>query len=194
MERFRQIPNAITIHRFFLAFVIPLVYFWISPVGAFLLGLWAFASDWLDGFLARRYKQYGWQSKFGADFDPYADKFLHYGVLILLWQLGKGGGELWWPNFFILGYDVVVFLFRHVFGFKVPSSFLGKKKTAVLFVALGFLLLPPVDPWIDATVLQETWNMGIALLWVAAVLTLLTLLGYTGEVLRQVRARLSQVA
>jgi len=79
----RRLPNAITVLRLLL---VP-VFGWSIAAGrpalapALLLGL--ALSDWLDGFLARRYRA---ESRFGALLDPVADKVAQLtGLVLLAW-------------------------------------------------------------------------------------------------------------
>jgi len=104
--------------------------------------LFAFASftDWLDGYLARK-----WQvtTKFGAFLDPVADKLMVSTALILL--AGKYGLEIALPTCIILSREIAVSALREWMAEKslrhlVQVGFQGKLKTATTMVSLTLLL------------------------------------------------------
>jgi CDP-diacylglycerol---glycerol-3-phosphate 3-phosphatidyltransferase len=104
----------------------------------------AAASDWFDGFLARR-----WQitTILGAFLDSVADKLLVTAALVALVETGR----VWaWAAFVIVGRELVVMGLRGVAAMEhaaLPPSIWGKIKATVQFVALGFAMLRFPDPW-----------------------------------------------
>src|SRR5688572_9854124 len=86
MKAARLIPNVLTISRLLLC---PLIVFfflrgkYLPGLGLFLL---ACVTDFLDGYLARRF---GWQSPFGSALDPIADKVFTLSFFTLLMVLGS---------------------------------------------------------------------------------------------------------
>ncbi|MDX2456487.1 MAG: CDP-alcohol phosphatidyltransferase family protein, partial [Gammaproteobacteria bacterium] len=80
------IPNILTLLRIILIPVLVVVFYvpsqWSYQIGAVVFGL-AAVTDWLDGYLARRWEQ---TSAFGAFLDPVADKLMVAVALVLLVQ------------------------------------------------------------------------------------------------------------
>ena len=109
----RDIPNLLTILRFFFAPVI--VYFLLQRQFGAALILFAVAgfSDGLDGFLA---KHYGWQSRLGSLLDPLADKVLLITAMVCLAWL-----ELipWWLFVAVILRDLVIVVGALTYHFRV---------------------------------------------------------------------------
>jgi len=78
---FKALPNIITIFRLLLTIPISISIYQGHSSIALLLFILAGLSDWLDGFLARKFS---WSSKFGQFADPVADKFLILTTLLAL--------------------------------------------------------------------------------------------------------------
>lgn len=109
--------------------------------------LFALASftDWLDGFLARRWDI---TSSFGAFLDPVADKLVVTTSLILL--SGRYGAEVAVPTAVILAREIAVSALREWMAQRgqrdlVKVGFQGKLKTALTMVSLTLLLLVPAN-------------------------------------------------
>jgi len=165
----KNIPNYLTYLRIL---VIPAITFTF-----FLKGEWSYylstalfviaaVSDWFDGYLARMWDA---QSKLGQFLDPIADKLLVATVLILLVD-GDRADLL--PSIAIVCREILVSGLREFLAeirVGVPVSKLAKIKTAAQMIAIGFLLLGDGGPaWMHLVFL------GRALLWIAALLTLVT--------------------
>lgn len=135
-------------------------------------GLFALAgiTDWLDGYLARAWEQ---QSTLGAMLDPIADKLLVGAALMMLVYDGTIGQVSIWAAIIILCREILVSGLREFLAelnVKVRVSVLAKWKTTVQMVALAVLLAgPAAEKYFPGSEM-----VGIALLWVAAVLTLWT--------------------
>jgi CDP-diacylglycerol--glycerol-3-phosphate 3-phosphatidyltransferase len=140
-----------------------------SIMAAALLAL-AAATDWLDGYLARKWNQ---TSKLGAMLDPIADKLIVVITLAMLMWLGVLSGWHVAPAIIILGREILVSGLREAMAGmnapRIPSSFAAKMKTAAQMVALILLTLGPAGGILGIV------QVGQALLWVAAGLT-----GWTG--------------
>ncbi len=138
-----------------------------SAFGLFVL---AGLTDWLDGYLARAWEQ---QSTLGAMLDPIADKLLVGAALMMLVYDGTIGQLSIWAAIIILCREILVSGLREFLAelnVKVRVSMLAKWKTAVQMVALAVLLAgPAVEKY-----LPGAGTAGIALLWLAAMLTLWT--------------------
>ncbi|OHX14206.1 CDP-diacylglycerol--glycerol-3-phosphate 3-phosphatidyltransferase [Chromobacterium sphagni] len=107
-------------------------------VGAGIFAL-AAATDWLDGYLARKLGQ---TSAFGAFLDPVADKLIVAAALILLVQLGRTEG---WMAMIIIGREITISALREwMAGMGTRSSvavaYIGKLKTAAQMLAITLLL------------------------------------------------------
>jgi CDP-diacylglycerol--glycerol-3-phosphate 3-phosphatidyltransferase len=170
-----NIPNLITVLRvvlipiFILLFYLP--YHW-SYMAASTVFAFAAATDWLDGYLARRLEQ---STPFGAFLDPVADKLMVAVALVLLVQVHA---SLWLtlPAAVIIGREIVISALREWMAeigarAQVAVSNMGKWKTAAQMLALVILLAnpPAITFWVV---------LGYALLLVAAGLTLWSMLQY----------------
>ena len=127
-------------------------------------------TDWLDGYLARVWQQ---QSTLGRMLDPIADKLLVGTTLLMLVHDHTITGFNVSAAVIILCREILVSGLREFLAelnVKVHVTQLAKWKTTVQMIALGFLLAGPAGerllPGVDA--------IGLALLWIAAVLTLWT--------------------
>ncbi len=137
---------------------------------AFALFVAASITDWLDGYLARAWQQ---QSNLGAMLDPIADKLLVGATLLMLVYDGTIAGISIFPAIIILCREILVSGLREflaTLNVKVLVSFLAKWKTVLQLTALGGLLAGPAVE----TILPGTTAAALAVLWVAALLTLWT--------------------
>ncbi|MEV7609257.1 CDP-diacylglycerol--glycerol-3-phosphate 3-phosphatidyltransferase [Microbacterium sp. NPDC089320] len=157
----RQLPNAITIARIPLAVIFfvlllvggtygldDIVVRWIAAV----LFIVAISTDWVDGYLARRYEIV---SDFGKLWDPIADKLLTGAGFIGLAVLGELN---WWLVVVILIREWGITIHRLMVAKEhvVAAAWMGKVKTAVQAVALSWALLPlhvviGLEPWVLVT-------------------------------------------
>lgn len=135
----RTPANVITSLRLVLA--IPAL-FLIVDMGATWLtvALWFVLSvtDGLDGWIARR----DGTTRAGAFLDPLADKFLAVGGFS---ALAIRGDISWIPVIVIAGREVFISIYRSIEGRKgisLPARQLGKWKTFIQMLAIGFVLLP----------------------------------------------------
>ena len=144
----------------------------------------AFAlTDWADGWLARRLNQ---TSSFGAFLDPVADKFLVCASLLVLVHLGRADV---FAALIIIGREIAISALREWMAQigasgSVAVHMLGKVKTTVQMVAIPFLLY-------DGVVLGliDTRLWGTGLLWLAAVLTVWSMVYYLRRALPEIRAK-----
>jgi len=183
------IPNALTIGRIL---VIPILIMAILSLGLqtesifasfpIIGGLFgaAIATDWLDGFLARRWKV---ESGFGRMIDPIADKLLVAGCLIALMIVARGAWLLMVPAIAIIFRDILVSGAREhaaLTGRVMPPTKLAKWKTACEMAAIAALIvwvfgganLPIDDAVLSLTALAK--KIGLVLLWLAATLSVYT--------------------
>jgi CDP-diacylglycerol--glycerol-3-phosphate 3-phosphatidyltransferase len=153
----RQLPNAITVARIPLAVVFFVLLLlggtygipdptlrWIAGV-LFIVGI---STDWVDGYLARKYEIV---TDFGKLWDPIADKLLTGAGFIGLAILGEVD---WWIVVIILIREWGITVHRLMVASEhvVAAAWMGKVKTAFQGVALGWALLPlhffiGLGPW-----------------------------------------------
>ncbi len=121
----------------------------------------ASATDFLDGYLARR-----WQvvTAFGKLADPIADKALVLGTLALLIAVDD---LAWWPVALLAVRELWVTLGRLVVARRavIAAGRGGKLKTALQVAAITFYLVPHAPPWLTAT----AWWLLLAAVAVALV-------------------------
>ena len=169
-----NIPNILTLARIaFIPLLVVLFYLpfsWSMPVAAGLFGL-ASITDWLDGYLARRWNQ---STPFGAFLDPVADKLMVAVALALLIER-YDTLVLTLPALVIIGREIVISALREWMAEMgkrgmVAVSWVGKLKTTLQMVALLILLaLPPT---------HDIALLGVAVLYIAAILTLWSMIQY----------------
>jgi CDP-diacylglycerol--glycerol-3-phosphate 3-phosphatidyltransferase/cardiolipin synthase len=169
-----SLPNILTYGRMVAVPVLAGVLFFgtgdVSRWLAFTIFVAACLTDWLDGYLARIWEQ---QSNLGRMLDPIADKLLVGATLLMLVYTDTIGGWAIWAALIILSREILVSGLREFLAelnVKIHVTQLAKWKTAVQFVALAMLLVGPAAEGI----LPGTTTAGVLLLWIAALLTLLT--------------------
>ena len=141
------------------------------------------ATDWLDGWLARKLNQ---TSAFGAFLDPVADKFLICASLLVLLEQGRVDAVV---ALIIIGREIAISALREWMAQigasrSVAVHMLGKLKTVSQMVAIPFLLFDGV-----AFGVLDTRPWGTALMWVAAVLTVWSMVYYLQRAIPEIRAK-----
>lgn len=181
----RQLPNAITVARIPLAVVFFVLLLMGGTFGILDLGLrWAagilfivaISTDWVDGYLARRYDIV---SDFGKLWDPIADKLLTGAGFIGLAILGEVN---WWIVAIILvrEWGITIHRLMVVKEHVVAAAWMGKIKTAVQGVALGWALLP-----LHVLIGLEPWTLVTAILMI--IVLILTVVSGIDYIVAQVR-------
>ena len=198
-----NLPNAVTVGRLLLACVL----FWMIWYN----GLWksaaalfvvTAATDFLDGWLARRYGQV---TTLGRILDPFVDKIVVVGALLFLLEkrvtLAEGGGQLviWsgvsaWMVLVIVGREMFVsslrgFLETH--GVDFSADWTGKVKTTLQFAAVtgSLLSLAPEFAQLDPEIAGRGWFRWArdALLWAATLFTAYSGAAYVARAARALR-------
>lgn len=159
--------------------VIGVVVFWVASI-----------TDWLDGYLARRWRQV---TTLGKLLDPLADKLLVAGALISLVELNLAPA---WITFIILAREFAITGLRGIAseeGLTIPAGTIGKWKMGFQVAAISCLILGPrLDYWLyDWTGIEIFkffiqlnrpypffWGMGILLLWGAVILAVWSAASY----------------
>lgn len=127
---------------------------WLNFTAAFIFVL-ASATDFFDGYIARTFDQV---TVLGSILDPLADKMLTLAGFLGLMMLGAASP---WAIFLIITRELFITGLRVSAvsqGLDISASWMGKVKTVVQMIAIGFLLMQ--------------WPGGEALLWLAVALTL----------------------
>lgn len=196
------LPNVLTIGRIcMIPFIVAGIILLTSEARSFLgrptvllsLFLLAGLTDFLDGFLARRWNVV---SDFGRMIDPIADKLLVAGCLIGFCVISRGDPFIMIPALAIIGRDILVSGAREhaaLSGRAMPPTSLAKWKTACEMAGIAVLIvwassrsLIPLDSFIPPFV-EWSGLIGLVLIWLAAVLSV-----YTGAL--YVRAAVAKTA
>ena len=141
------------------------------------------ATDWLDGYLARKLNQ---TSAFGAFLDPVADKILVCAALLVLVKLDRVDVLV---ALVIIGREIAISSLREWMAQigasrSVAVHMLGKFKTATQMTAIPFLLF---DGWLFSLIDTHFW--GTVLIAIATVLTIWSMVYYLQRALPEIRAR-----
>ena len=168
-----NIPIFLTIFRvilipfFIIAFYLPIES---SPFITTLIFFIAGVTDWLDGYLARKWKQ---TTRFGAFLDPVADKVMVVTALVLIVEYQH---TLWItiPAIIMISREIIISALREWMAelgerSKVAVSWWGKWKTTAQMLALGGLL------WRYNNYMEVA---AIILLYIAAILTVWSMVQY----------------
>ena len=127
---------------------------WLNYFAAFIFVL-ASATDFFDGYIARTFDQV---TTLGKILDPLADKMLTLAAFLGLMMIHSASP---WAIFLILTRELFITGLRVsavAEGIDISASWMGKIKTVVQMIAIGFLLMQ--------------WPAGELLLWIAVALTL----------------------
>ena len=141
------------------------------------------ATDWLDGYLARRLNQV---SAFGAFLDPVADKFLVCACVLVLVHLGRADVFV---ALIIIGREIAISALREWMAQigaskSVAVHMIGKLKTTAQMVSIPFLLF---DGMLFGLIDTHLW--GVWLIWSAAILTVWSMAYYLQKALPEIRAK-----
>ena len=173
-----KIPNILTIGRiiivpiFVLSFYIPGI---VGDLVPFFLFAIASFTDYLDGLLARLYKE---ESKLGELLDPIADKILVAAALVLLIMNGIIKNLEVIAAIIILTREILISGLREFLAkrkeLNLPVSSLSKFKTFIQMFSIAILLTGETGNKIISFQDYNAQTIGIILLWIAAFLTLYT--------------------
>jgi len=186
-----DLPNLLTLSRIAaIPLLVMLLAFgraWADLAATALFAL-AAITDYLDGQLARHWRQ---TSDFGRMLDPIADKLLVGAVLMVLVGTGRLSRFGLYPAIVIMLREILVSGLReYLAGMRVglPVTKLAKWKTGVQLTALGALIAGNGTPTLLGLGTFPLALIGEALLWLAALLTLLTGWDYLTAGLRHAAA------
>ena len=181
------LPNLLTLSRIVAVPLLAALLWWpdweLGYGVAFALYCLMGITDYFDGYLARAQ---GAVSKLGVFLDPIADKIMVAAVILVLTAQGVLTGPYVGDMHVIAGLvilirEIAVSGLREFLGplqVSVPVSRLAKWKTTFQMICLGALILGKATPWWTTTVAGLEMNVphtvGLATLWAAAVLTVVT--------------------
>ncbi len=156
---------------------------WSRPGAAMIFAL-ACVTDWLDGYMARRLGQ---TSQFGAFLDPVADKLMVAVALVLILQADPRV-SIALVAAIIIGREITVSALREWMAelgarSHVAVSGIGKAKTTMQMIGLGCMLY--TRPALGVPI----YDVGLALLIVAAGITLWSMVGYLRAAWPRLRER-----
>ena len=171
-----NLPNILSLLRIALIpvligiFLLPYVS---APMWATIVFVVASLTDWLDGYLARKWNQ---TSQFGAFIDPVADKLIVTVALVLV--LYKT--PTWFvliPVIIIIGREITISALREWMAElgernAVKVSYVGKLKTAFQMISIGCLI------FYNDLLGLPIFDIGVVLLYIAAALTLSSMFSY----------------
>ena len=185
---FFNLPTLLTWARIVaIPLIIGIFYLPVEPATRNLIATVSFIAvaltDWADGWLARKMNQ---TSSFGAFLDPVADKFLICAALLCLLYLKRIDAFI---AFIIIGREIAISALREWMAQigasrSVAVHMLGKVKTATQMVAIPFLLY---DGLLFGVIDTHLW--GTVLIWIAAVLTVWSMVYYLQKALPEIRAK-----
>jgi CDP-diacylglycerol--glycerol-3-phosphate 3-phosphatidyltransferase len=127
---------------------IPLVLYWLSGDPTASQRWWAFGAfaiaagtDWLDGYVARRFNQV---SDLGKLLDPLVDKLLTIAALLCLIELEIFAA---WGVFLIVAREIAITAWRSSQTSVSGANIWGKLKTVSQMAAIGLAIAPLSEPW-----------------------------------------------
>ena len=183
MSKYKNLPNFLTLLRILIIPVIIASFYFDNTVLAHrissFLFLLASITDFLDGYVARKYNL---ESNLGKMFDPIADKILVTSILLMLVKFNKAP-EI--PCILIVAREFMVAGIREFLAkikFSIPVSKFAKVKTFLQMVAIFALLLGS-----KGSAITFCDDLGVILLWTAAIMTILTSLTYLQRILKHFR-------
>jgi CDP-diacylglycerol--glycerol-3-phosphate 3-phosphatidyltransferase len=141
---------------------------WLNYTAGFIFVL-ASATDFFDGYIARTFDQI---TTVGKILDPLADKMITLAGFLGLMMIGSASP---WAIFLIITRELFITGVRVsaiAEGIDISASIMGKIKTVVQMIAIGFLLMG--------------WYGGEILLWIAVILTLYSGYEYVRDFLKEV--------
>ena len=168
----QKIPNLLTFMRILVIPVIVASFYFPGAFWAWLgciLFIIASITDWFDGYLARKFKS---TSSLGRVLDPIADKLLVAATLLMMAAYDRLGYTGLLPAVIIMCREVLVSGLREYLAqlrVSLPVTRLAKWKTGFQMVAIPMLMAADYSPWFC-----YFGEIGEALLWFAAVLTMIT--------------------
>lgn len=177
-----NVPNLLSISRILAVPVFIIFMLELTPLRAVAAGIvfsLASATDWLDGYLARRWGQV---TKMGKLLDPIADKILVTSALIMLVEINKVAS---WKAIIIIGREFAVTGLRAIAsseGIVIPAENMGKYKTAAQITAVLTLVL---DNYFETVWMTDIGNVAI---WFAMIFAVYSAVQYFSHYWKELKA------
>jgi CDP-diacylglycerol--glycerol-3-phosphate 3-phosphatidyltransferase len=188
-ERVLNIPNILTLSRLPLAVALFACIAYEQWLAGLIIFVLASATDWLDGFLARRLNQ---GTQLGRNLDPLIDKVLTGGAFIYLMPV-KGADLSEWIVTVVIGRELLITGLRGIMeaqGIKFGADWLGKLKMglqcAILIAILAMLWLRTLS--LSANLLSALHIVQLAILYAMLVATVASGLQYIVKAARAWKA------
>ena len=185
-----KIPNILTIGRIIVVPIFILTFYLPGALGdwmPFFIFVLASFTDFLDGLLARLYKE---ESKLGELLDPIADKILVAAALVLLIMNGIIKNYEVIAAIVILTREIIISGLREFLAKEsdtsLPVTSLSKFKTFIQMFSIALLLTGDTGNKIINFQDYNAQTIGIVLLWVSAFLTIYTGYNYLKKGLNKV--------
>jgi len=186
-----NIPNLITLSRLILTFVIliliSLEWWWLGTTVLFVI---AVATDFFDGYLARKWNQV---TTLGRIMDPFVDKIIIGGSMIFLTAIPASGVTAW-MTFTVIAREILITALRSVLegqGVDFSAKWSGKLKMVLQSVVIPFALLS-LSPWFQSQ-LGNSWEAFLftrdLLLWIMVAVTVYSGIEYISRGARILRAQ-----
>tara|TARA_B100001996_G_C18428874_1_gene503725 strand:- start:121 stop:690 length:570 start_codon:yes stop_codon:yes gene_type:complete len=172
-----QIPNTLTIGRIILVPIFVITFYipgFLGDLIPFFIFILASFTDFLDGLLARLYKE---ESKLGELLDPIADKIMVAAALVLLVMNGTIQHYEVVAAIIILTREILISGLREFLAkskVSMPVTGLAKFKTFIQMFAIAILLTGESGNRIVNFQDYNAHSIGIIFLWLSAFLTLYT--------------------
>ena len=171
----QHLPNLITAARLLLTGLLAILLMFEQTMGmgflCWLLFTIAAATDWVDGYVARKYEAV---TVLGKLLDPLADKVLVASALIMLIPLDRLPA---WIALVILSREMLITGLRGVAsssGVVVAASGLGKIKSIMQYIGLGTLIFP-----LGILPVPFLHQIGLGIVYIALILTVWSGLDYS---------------
>ena len=186
-----NLPNQITIARLVMAVVMFVCLSQQRYLAALILFVLAAASDWVDGYLARKHGQI---TQLGRVLDPFADKIVICGALIYLLVVPRSGIDAWMV-IVVVGREMLVSTLRGLIeqqGGDFSASWVGKWKMVAQSAAVIVCLVRVVMYFDTTTGVWEATPAGLDMattlvVWAAVLLTIYSGVDYIFAAARRMR-------
>ena len=175
MKQLMTWPNALTGARFLM---IPVMVFLLTLEQTTLIAFLAWLvfavaafTDWLDGYLARKFDS---ETVFGKLMDPLADKLLVTAALIMLIPLGRVPA---WVCLIIIGREIFITGIRGLAassGTVVAADNLGKIKSNFQYYGVGLLIFP-----LNLLPIPYQYESAMVLIYLSVVMSIWSAVNYT---------------
>ena len=174
-----NVPNQITAVRLILSFVVFALIAYEQYMAAMICFIVAAATDWVDGYWARKYNQV---TQLGRILDPFVDKIIICGTFIFLAaEYHRDSGIAPWMAVVVMGRELLVTALRGYIeqsGGDFSANMAGKWKMVFQCVAVVLSLLAldygvrSVPPWLVRSLSISVWLAVLSTIYSGAIYVL----------------------